>query len=88
MDIARVAKAHFLFRWMRIDIYEPRVERQVQHISAVTAAIENIAIGKSHRIHQQTIAHAAAIDEPELLIGLRARCSRKSEPARERHWPG
>ena len=43
--------------------------------------IEHVAIGQTHGIAQQPIAHAAAIHEPELLIGLRARGGRQPHPA-------
>src|SRR4051812_12899147 len=52
------------------------------------AAIEHIAITDAHGIHEQAVAHGAAVYEPELLIRLGARNGRQPDPSGNRNRPG
>ena len=74
VDLPAVPEPHFELRRMRVHIHQLRVERQIQHVRRMAAAIEHIAIRDAHGVHQQPVAHAAAVHEPELLIG----CAREA----------
>ena len=87
VHLARIAESDFELRRVRVDIHQLRVEREVQGIGSVPPVVQNITVPEPDRIHQQPVAHAAAVDEPELLIRLRARRGRQTEPAAQRHRP-
>ena len=80
MNLTRIAKAHFQLGGMRVDIHHRRIEGQIQHIRRIAAVIQHIAIAEAYRIHQQPVAHAAPVDEPELLVRLR-RARRWASPS-------
>ena len=68
---ARLAKAQFLFLRVGVDVHLGRFYAQVKYISRMPAIEQHIAIGHSHRVHQQFVAHRAAIDEPVGQVRLR-----------------
>ena len=88
VDPAAVAEAHFELGGVRVDVDEPRIERQIQHVGGMAPVVEHVAVGEAHRVHEQPIAHRAAVDEPELLVRLRARARRQADPSREHERPG
>ena len=88
VDLMAVAEADFELRGMRVDIDELRIERQMQHVGGVPAVVEHVAVAEPYGACEQLVAHAPAVDEPELLVGLRARGGRQGYPTRELHRAG
>src|SRR5262249_48643934 len=80
VDLTAIAKTHFELLRMSVDVDELRIEREIENIGSMTAAVEHIAIGEAHRVHQQPVAYIAVVDEPELLVRLRARGGRQTYP--------
>ena len=85
VDLAAVTEAHFELGRVRVDVDELRIERQIQHVGGMAAVVQHVAVGEAHRVHEQPVAHRAAVDEPELLVRLRARARRQADPSREHH---
>jgi len=81
VNLPALPETDFQFCRMGIDVDQFRIEPQVQDVRGMAPVIQDIAVGKPHRVHQQPVAHAAAVDEPELLIRLGARGGRQSRPA-------
>ncbi len=54
---------------MDIDVDQRRVEGQCQHIGGMALAVQHVGIGLAHRVHQQAVAHEAAVDVEILAIG-------------------
>ena len=85
MNLPAVAETDFQFGRVGVDIHESGIEREIQDISRMPAVIQHIAIGDPHRVHQQSVAYAASVDEPVLLIRLGPRSGRQADPATELH---
>ena len=73
---------------MRIDIDLARIERQVEHVARMATVVEHISEAEPYRIAEHSIAHRAAVDEPELQIRLRARGGGQAQPSREAQRTG
>src|SRR5262249_44795951 len=54
-----------------------------EDVCRVAPVVEHIAVSESYRVHEEAIPDAPAVDEPELLVGLRPRAGGKSRPAGE-----
>ena len=71
---------------MYVHVDGARWQRDEQGEQGIAPAHEQIAVGSAHGAYQQLVAHGAAIDEQELLGGVRAvECwqsgiSRESDP--------
>ena len=87
MNLAAVTETHFELGRMGVHVHELRIERQVEHISGMAAVIQHVPVRKSDGVHQQPVTHAAAIDEPELLVRLRARARRQACPTGQHDGP-
>ena len=83
MHSATVAESHLEFLRMGVDIDLHGIQRQVQEPGRMAAAIHDVLVSEPGGIHQQPVAHHAAIDEKVLAIRLRARLRRHSDPARQ-----
>jgi len=87
MNLAAVTEAHFELGRVGVHVHELRIERQVEHIGGVSAVIQHVPVREPDGVHQQPIAHAAAVDEPELLVRLRARARRQAGPSGQHDGP-
>ncbi len=83
MDLTAVAETHLELLRMSVDVDELRVEREVENVGSVPATVQDVAIGDAYRVHQQSIADVAIVDEPELLIRLATRGRRQTDPTRD-----
>ena len=88
MHLPAVAKADFELLRMRIDVDQRRIDVQVQHVRRLSARIQHVAKAQPHGIHEQAVAHRAAVDEPELQVRGGARRRRRADPAGDAHRPG
>ena len=69
---AGIAKPHFGFCRMHIDIDSARIAGQIQHQRRVPVAGQIIHISAAHRAMQQLVAHRTAIDEQILRLRIGA----------------
>ncbi len=88
MDLPAVAEAHLELRRMRVHVDQFRIQAQIQNVRGVPAVIQDVAISQPHCVHQQPVAHAAPVHEPELLIRLSARGSGQAHPPGDFDRPG
>ena len=79
--VSCVAKTHFVLGGMHVDVDLPRIEFEIQHEHRMTAVEQHVAIRLPHRIRNDAIFHRTTVHEEVLLIGLRARMGRQSDPA-------
>ena len=70
---------------MCIDVDQPGIEPQVQHVRGMPAVIEHVPVTQPRGIAQQPVAHRAAVHVPELAIGTGARRRRQTQPAADLH---
>ncbi len=75
------AKTHFAFRGMHVDVDEHGIELEKQHERGMPAVEQHIRIRLTHRMRDEPIAYRPAVDMEMLLIGLRARRGRQTDPA-------
>ena len=80
MDIARVAKSHFVFSWMHIDVDQIRCQLQEQNIYGMTAMKHYVTVGLANRMAYKLVANAAPIDVKKLLIHVAAIMLRQPNP--------
>ena len=85
MHEARLAKAHFEFLRMRVDVDARRVHFEVQHVGRVAAVEQHVAIREPHGAGDELVAQRPAVQEEMLLVGLAARVGRQAEPAVQAH---
>jgi hypothetical protein len=83
MDSARIAKSHFQFLRMRIDVDPARIHLQVQQVGAKSAMKQHVAISQARGAHQDFVAHEAPIQKAELQVRLAARKGRQRQPSRQ-----
>jgi hypothetical protein len=70
---ARITEADFGFLGMHIDVDRRRVDFQEDAVGRVTAAVQLVLVGLAQGMHQQLVAHEAAVDVA--ILGVIA-CSR------------
>src|SRR6185437_1824621 len=59
----------------------------MQYVRGMPAVIEHVPVAEPYGAPEQLVAHAPAVDEPELLVGLRARGRRQPDPTRQLDRP-
>ena len=67
-------------RRVNVDVDLTRIEFEVQHEHWMAAVEQHVAIRLFHRVRDDVVLHRAAVDEEELMIGLRARMRRRRDP--------
>ena len=66
------------------------IDVEVQHVRGLPPGIQHVAIAEPHGVHEQPVAHRAAVDEPELQVATwrapptarRSSRDRRTGPAR------
>ena len=77
------AKTHFRFRRMHVHVDCLRRNFQEQNVSGMTSMKKHVRICLANRVSNDSVAHETAIDVKILLIGLRTRSGRQSDPTRK-----
>ena len=80
MDQPALTEAYFLFGWMHVDIDQRRIDIKEEHECRVATVKEYIRIRLPYRVRNQPVADQTTVDMKILLIGLRTRCGRKTDP--------
>ncbi len=80
MHQSPVPEAHFVLGRVNVDIHHRRVELQIEHEHRMPTMEQHVAIGLTHGMRDEAVAHHAAIDEEVLLIGLGTRVRRQAHP--------
>jgi hypothetical protein len=81
MHHAPVTEAHFVLGRVHVDVDRRRINLEKQREGRVTAVEQHVAIGLTHRVGDQFVAHRAAIHKEVLQIRLAAIERRQSNPA-------
>ncbi len=81
MHAAGIAKTHFVFLWMNVDVDTLRRQFQEQHERRMAAVKKHILESLSHRMRDHPVAYGPAIDKEKLAVGLGAVIARLSHPA-------
>ncbi len=84
---AAVAKAHFDFGRVYVDIDPRRVDGDVQRIHRLALTVKHVFIRTAGGVAQHLVAHKAAVDIAVLLIRPRARCVRQTSTASDGDAP-
>ncbi len=82
-DGRRVAKAHFGFRRVDVDVDLRRLAFDEERRDRVPVGGQEIEIGAAQRAGERLVAHRAPVDEQELLGGVRPAIGRQAHPAGE-----
>src|SRR5690625_4407022 len=67
-----VAKSHFMFGRMHIDIHNSRFDIQEKNIRWLAVAMQDVGIGLSDGVSHRSIAYIATIDVKILAVGAAA----------------
>ena len=73
VDFTAVAKAHFDLGGVYVDVDASRVDLDVQGVHRLLVAVQHVLVGAARCMGQHLVAHEAAVDVAELLVGGRAR---------------
>ena len=73
VHLAPVAEAHLDLGRMHVDVDPRRIDLEVQRVDRLALAVQHVLVGAAHRVRQHLVAHEAAVDVEELLVGPRAR---------------
>ena len=68
---------------MGVHIDQLGIDFKIEYIEGVTAVVEDVLVGLSHRDVDQFVTHEASIDIEELLVLLASRKRREAHPAME-----
>jgi len=82
-DGGRVAKAHFGFRRVDVDVNLGGLAFDKQSRDRMPVRGQEIEIGAPERAGERLVPHGAPVDEQELLRGVRPAIGRQAHPARE-----
>ena len=80
---AGVAKAHFGFRRVDVDVDLGGIAFDEQSRNRVPVGGQEIEIGAAQRAGERLVAHRPPVDEQELLRGVRPAIGRQARPAEE-----
>src|SRR5437879_8972686 len=61
---------------MHVDVDAARIDLEEQQVTGLALAVQHLRVGFACRVRQHPVAHAAAVDEEVLHLGLRLRRSR------------
>ena len=78
---APVTKAHLVLGRVHVHVHAGGVDLQKQHEGRVPTIEQHVAVGLTHRVGDQLVAHGTAVDEEVLQVGLAAREGRQADPA-------
>ena len=81
MNCLRIAKSHFAFGRVHVDINACRIDLKKQYVSRVTVVMQHILISLAQCVREYLVAHEAAIDEKILRISARTARSGCARPA-------
>ena len=71
-----VAEPHLNFGRVHVHIHTGRVDGDEQHVNSLALPVQDIVIGAAHPMPNDFVAHKAAVDISELLVGSCPRCVR------------
>src|SRR5687768_964777 len=81
MDRPRIAKAHFGFRRMHVDVDTGGIELDEKHIGGKSLVMQNVLVRLTYRVREQTIAHVAPVHVHVLRIATRRSARRRAYEA-------
>ena len=88
MHFAAFAKAHFDLGGVYVHIHARWVDLDVQRVNGLFVAVKNVFISSACGMCQYLVAHKAAIDVAELMVGLGARSVGHACAAGDMHGAG
>ena len=68
MYCAAVAKAHFGFGGMHVDIHQRRIDIEKQRERRMAVVMQHILIRLTYRVREQFVAHVAAVHIEVLCV--------------------
>ena len=75
VHLAAVAKAHLDLGRVHVDVDPRRVDLDVQRVDRLALAVQHVLVGAARRVGEHLVAHEAAVDIGELLVGARRAAS-------------
>ncbi len=72
MHFAAVAEAHLDLGRVDVHIHAQRVDLDIERIDRLLLAVQHVFVGAAGRVREHLVAHEAAVDVAELLVGPRA----------------
>ena len=88
VHLAAVAEAHLDLGRVHVDVDARRVDLDVQHVDRLALAVQHVLVGAARRVGEHLVAHEAAVDVGELLVGARARRVGDAGAAADAQRPG
>jgi hypothetical protein len=85
MDLAAVAKPHFDLGRMHVHIHPHRIHIKVNRVDRLALAVQHVFEGAAHPVHDDLVAHKAAIDVGVLMVGPGAGMVGQADPAVHPH---
>ncbi len=83
VHLAAVAKAHLDLGGVHVHVHARRVDLHIQRIDRLLVAVQHILVGAARGVCQHLVAHEAAIDVAELVVGPGARRIGNARAARD-----
>ena len=84
VHLAAVAEAHFDLGRVHVDVDPRRVDLEIQRIHRLALAVQHVLVGAARGVGEHLVAHEAAVDVGELLVGPRSRRIRDAGKAHTR----
>lgn len=56
---------------MHVDVDACRIDLEIERVDRLALAVQHVFVGAAHRVRQHLVAHEAAVDVEELLVGAR-----------------
>ena len=78
----RIAKAHFGFRRVDVDVDLARIAGDEERDHCVAVGRQEVHVGRPQRARERLVAHRAAVDEDELVKRVRPAEGRQADAAR------
>ena len=69
MHLATVAKAHLDLGGMHVHIDPGGIDLYIQGIDGLAVAVQHVLVGAARSVGEYLVAHEAAVDVTELLVG-------------------
>ena len=88
VHFAAVAKADLDLGRVHVDVDPRRIDLDIQRIDRLTVAVQHVLVGTASRMREHLVAHVAAIDVGELVIGAGPGQIRHTNPAGHPDRPG
>ena len=85
MHFTAVAKAHFDFGGVHVDIDPGWIDLHVQHVDGLLVPMQHVLKAAARRMGDHLVAHIAAIDVRKLLVAARARQVGQADAAPDAH---